>query len=125
MNSDNVTCQCSCDARLSELEQTVNNLTNTFSSAMSGLDTLGLETLLTKFRLESLMIDYSSFTDATVISLSRAVSTEDFSLEDLNEVYKAASVARDENQNKLLKALQEIQDKILEAANQGALSNES
>jgi ferritin len=73
---------------------------------------MAIANFLVKVSLENLVIDYTAFCDAVMVTLEKIVSPGDFDFAQFKEVFEAATKSRDEAQAKLNEVVEEVAKKL-------------
>ncbi len=111
MSTNNEQC-CQCQSEIDLLKSSVSELTSRDQLILSNLDQMAIANFLVKVSLENLVIDYTAFCDAVMVSLEKIVSPRDFDFAQFKEVFEAATKSRDEAQAKLNEVVEEVAKKL-------------
>lgn len=105
--------QCpQCQSQLDTLNSSVSDLSNRTNMILGNLDQMAIANFLVKVSLENLVIDYTAFCDAVMLTLEKIVSPGEFNFEQFKEIFQAATKSRDEAQAKLNEVVQEVAEKL-------------
>lgn len=111
MSNNNEQC-CQCQSEIDLLKSSVSELNNRNQLILSNLDQMAIANFLVKVSLENLVIDYTAFCDAVMITLEKIVSPGEFDFAQFKEVFENATKSRDEAQAKLNEVVEEVANKL-------------
>ena len=113
--------QCAqCQSEIDLLKSSVAELGSRDQLILSNLDQMAIANFLVKVSLENLVIDYTAFCDAVMLTLEKIVSPGEFDFAQFKEVFETATKNRDEAQAKLNEVVEEVAKK-LRAATPGSV----
>lgn len=111
MSTNNEQC-CQCQSELDSLNTSVSELNNRDKLILGNLDQMAIANFLVKVSLENLIIDYTAFCDAVMLTLEKIVSPGEFNFDQFKEIFERATKSRDEAQAKLNEVVQEVAEKL-------------